>query len=306
MPDAIRNAASSVPQTPVTGELPAPPEDSACPPPLAWTDVLQAFREQSEPFEASTDELRFNGRSMGEGPPLYFLNGLSQTCELFCLTVWLLREQFRCVLIDYPDDARDLKALASLVPAAADHLGDEHFDLCACSFGSSVAIELLLNSPERIRHLVLQGPLVKFRMSRPERLCCRVTGWLPGNIDRLPMRRRVMENNHRLWFPPFDHSRWEWVLDDTGNVPTTAVMRRLRMLHGMDYTDRLNDIGTPALVVSSEGEAFRHRESAAILNKRLPQVQFEELSNCGHLPFATHPHRLANLIRPFLLGEAES
>lgn len=305
MPDAIRNAATSVPKIPVTGEMPAPPEESGCPPPLAWTDVLTAFREQSKPFEVSTGELRFTGRVMGEGPPLYFLNGLSQTSELFCLTVWLLREQFRCVLIDYPDEARDLNVLTGLVPAAADQLGDEHFDLFACSFGSSVAIELLLNSPERIRNLVLQGPLVKFRMSRPERLCCRVAGWLPGNIDRLPMRRRLMEANHRLWFPPFDHSRWEWVLDDTGNVSTAAVMRRLRMLDGMDYTERLSEISTSALVVSSEGEAFRHRESAAILNKRLPRVQFEELSNCGHLPFATHPHRLANLIRPFLLGESE-
>lgn len=285
------------------GELPPPPEGSACPPPLAWTDVLAAFREQSEPFETGVDGMRVTGRTMGEGPPLYFLSGLSQTCELFCLTVWLLREQFRCVLIDYPDEARDLKTLSRLVPAAADHLGDEQVDLFACSFGSAVALELLLDSPRRIRNVVLQGPLVKFRMSRPERLCSRVTGWLPGQIGRLPLRRGVMENNHRMWFPPFDHSRWEWVVDDTGRVSTAAVMRRLRMVDGVDYTERLGEISTPALIVSCEGEAFRHRESAAILDKRLPQSQSEELSNCGHLPFATHPHRLANLIRPFLLGE---
>lgn len=285
-----------------TGELPPPPEGSSCPPPLAWTDVLGNFRGQCESFEVSADGAKFSGRVMGEGPPLYFLCGLAQTTELFCLTVWLLREHFRCVLIDYPDTG-DLSALARLVPAAADQLGDDSFDLFATSFGSAVALELLLTSPDRIRKVVLQGPLIRFRLSRPERLCSHIIGWLPGDIDRLPGRRRVLEGHHRLWFPPFDHSRWEWTLDDTGRVRTAAVMRRLRTLHGIDFSERLGEISTPALIVSSEGEAFRHRESAAILSKRLPQARHEELSNCGHIPFVTHPHRLANLIRPFLLGE---
>lgn len=286
-----------------TGELPPPPEGSSCPPPLAWTDVLGTFREQSELFSTSHKGAEYFVRIMGEGEPLYFLSGLSQTTELFCLTVWLLREQFRCVMIEYPDQGRDLESLAELVPSVADQLGHEQVDLFASSFGSSVALELLLNTPDRIRNVVLQGPLVKFRMSRPERLCSRLVGCLPGKIGRLPLRGRVLEGHHRHWFPPFDHSRWQWVLDDTGNVSTAAVMRRLRMLHDIDYAERLSGISTRSLVISSEGEAFRHRESAAILSKLLPDAQSEELSNCGHLPFVTHPHRLANLIRPFLLGE---
>lgn len=302
MPELTDNQPTAIPGVTPTGELPPPPEGSSCPPPLQWTDVLNQFREQSTPFEASLDGTAFRGRILGEGPPLYFLNGLAQTTELFCLTVWLLRENFRCVLVDYPDRG-DLKSLARLVPTAADELGDNEFDLFAASFGSAVALEMMLTAPERIQKFVLQGPLVRFHLSRPERLCSHMIGWVPGNIDRLPGRRRLLENHHRHWFPPFDHSRWEWTLDDTGSVRTSAVMRRLRALHGIDYSERLSEISTPALIVSSEGEAFRHRESAAILGKRLPDARHEELSNCGHIPFVTHPHRLAGLIRPFLLGE---
>ncbi|MBC8290144.1 MAG: hypothetical protein H8E37_07485, partial [Planctomycetes bacterium] len=68
----------------------------SCPTPMAWQGVLKGFREQAESFQFTTpDGLEVSGRVLGEGPPLYILNGLSATSELFCLTTWLLREDFR-------------------------------------------------------------------------------------------------------------------------------------------------------------------------------------------------------------------
>jgi pimeloyl-ACP methyl ester carboxylesterase len=75
------------------------------------------------------------------------------------------------------------------------------------------------------------------------------------------------------------------------------------MLRGLDLTDQISGIETPTLVISSEGEAVRHRASAAVLAEKLPNARAEEISNTGHVPFVTHPHRLAKLVRQFLHPE---
>ena len=56
-----------------------------CPPPLTWSNVLTQFQEACEAFEATQDGVTVTGRSIGSGKPLYFLNGLSATSDLFCL-----------------------------------------------------------------------------------------------------------------------------------------------------------------------------------------------------------------------------
>ena len=278
----------------------APPEGSGCPTPLAWNQVLKEFQSQSEVFEVQTNGLTTRGRILGEGTPLYFLNGISATPALFCLTVWLLRDEFRCVVLDFPSEADSLDDLVDSLGATATELGDEQFDLYATSFGSTVALKALSGMPQRILHTVLQGPMISMKLSIAERLASNTLRLFPGPIGRLPLRNTVLQNNHRRWFPPFDITRWQFLLQDTGDVPTRVVAKRAGMLHGLDLTGELQRLQTPALIISSEGEAVRHREAADTLARQLPNSHHEVLSNTGHVPFLTHPHRLAKLIRPFL------
>jgi pimeloyl-ACP methyl ester carboxylesterase len=292
------------------GSADAPPADEVlpatgegCPTPLAWKQVQNEFLSQSDEFSFSEAGLTISGRVLGEGPPLYFLNGISATPTLFCLAVWLLRDEFRCVILGYPPEAQTLTQLAQSLDLAATRFGDEQFDLYATSFGTSVALHAMQSFPQRIQHAVLQGPLISMKFSMAERLALATLGWLPGQIDCLPLRQTVLQNNHARWFPPFDITRLKFLLAETGNVPTRDVARRITMLRGLDLTNQISSLETPTLVVSSEGEAARHRESAAVLAEKLPNARAEEISNTGHVPFVTHPHRLAKLVRQFLHPE---
>jgi len=280
---------------PATGE--------GCPTPLAWKQVQTEFLNQSEEFSFAESGLTIGGRVLGEGTPLYFLNGISASPALFCLTAWLLRDEFRCVILDYPSEARTLDQLAPSLELTATQFGDEQFDLYATSFGTAVALHAMQNIPQRIQHAVLQGPLISMKFSMAERLALATLGWLPGQIGRLPLRRAVLLNNHSRWFPPFDITRWQFLMAETGNVATRDVARRAKMLKGLDLTEQVSAIDIPSLVISSEGEAARHRESAAMLASKLPNARAEEISNTGHVPFVTHPHRLAKLVRQFLHPE---
>jgi pimeloyl-ACP methyl ester carboxylesterase len=288
-------------EPPCAAEPETPP---SCPPPLAWQDVLAEFRNQSETFEfTGSDGLTVRGQVLGEGPPLYILNGLSATPELFCLAVWLLREEFRCVVIDYPEEATSLSELASSLFTAADGLGDREFDLFASSFSSAVAMEILTNDASRIRHAVLQGPVNGIRLGFLERLATRAAMFSPGRMRHIPFFKAALQNNHRLWFPPFDETRWHFMALNVGSVKISTVARRLRMLNRLDWTERLAGIKTPTFIVSSEGDATRHHEAAKLFASQIPGTKNERIPNCGHVPFVTHPHRLAKLIGPFLRDE---
>lgn len=286
-----------------TVEETLPATGEGCPTPLAWKQVRNEFLSQSEEFSFYENGLTVSGRVLGEGTPLYFLNGISASSTLFCLSVWLLRDEFRCVILDYPPEAQSLSELARSLDMTAAQLGDEQFDLYATSFGTTVALTALKKNSGRINRAILQGPLTSINFSMSERLALGTLGWLPGQIGRLPFRKTVLQNNHSRWFPPFDITRWQFLLHETGDVPTRDVARRAKMLRGLDFSRSLSEINTPTLVISSEGEALRHRTAAKELAEQIPNAQSEEISNSGHVPFVTHPHRLVKLVRSFLHPE---
>ena len=205
------------------------------------------------------------------------------------------------MLLDYPVKPRRFGSLSEMPLIAAGHFGDEQFDLFATSFGTLVALDLLKNETSgRIRHAVLQGPLTSLRLSWAEQLMARGAGFLPCHMDRLPLRRGVLATNHRRWFPPIDETRWEFFATDTGRPRASTVAGLARLASGCDFSRDLAAIKTPALIVSSEGDANRHLAAADILANGLPNNRHEVLPNTGHVIFVTHPHRLANLVRPFL------
>lgn len=291
------------PSTLVSVALPAP---SACPPPLVWTEVLAQFQQQARVIEVGEDSARFRVTVFGDGQPLYFLNGWSGDANLFCLTAWMLREQFRCVLIDYPTNARNLDSLASVVVQAADAVGDSSVDLFASNFGTAVALRAALSSPDRIGRLVLQGPIVSYRLSWLEALCGRLASWLPEGIKQVPFRRRLLFSNHRLWFPPIDETRWQFLARNSMQTSLRVVARRFLMLAGFEISSQVGQLRCPVLVITSEGDPRRTSDAARQLTAQLPQARHEVISNCGQVPFVTHPHRLANLLKPFLLPSVET
>lgn len=278
-----------------------------CPSPLAWQQVLAAFRAESEPWELDRGAYRLHGRTWGSGPPIYFLNGFGGTHELYALTVWLLREQFRCVLYDYPrwrssggssrptvsDFTADLFAIADL------H-GDERFSVYGSSFGSVIGLAAALDQPRRVERLILQNAFARRRLSVSERLLTIMCGYSSRRLRDFRWRTRFQQLNHRTWFPPFDFSRWQFLLDDTGQVPVAELAQRAAMLNRVDLRANLPNVTQPVLIVRAEGEGRLAEQCQNELEKALPNVRGEWLHSTGQLPFLTHPHRLAKLMRTFL------
>ena len=130
-----------------------------CPAPLMWQEVREQYLRDSTPWEIVRGPHRLAGRTWGNGPPLYFLNHFAATAELYSLVIWLLRDQFRCVVYDaVTSDRRAARMTMPTMTEFADDLfliaerhGDECFPIFGAGFGAAVALQATIMHPERDR-----------------------------------------------------------------------------------------------------------------------------------------------------------
>lgn len=292
---------------PTPADVPA----EACPPPLAWQEVLSEFHSQASVWYLDRPTYRLTGRMLGSGRPLYLLNGFGGTHEIYALLVWLLRDEFRCVLWDYPGTAAGtdpqhsvtIENLAADVADIAKTTGDSTIDLFAPSFGSLVALETLLRYPQLVRRAALQGGFAHRQLSRFESWLARSCRFYPGSLQRFPGSRAVREHNHRRWFPPFDKTRWEFLEQNAGRVPVSAMAWQATLVRSADFRPRLAEIQQRLLLIETEGEGAATRECQHELAASMLDTTTETLLGTGQYPYLTHPHRLAKVLRGFFALE---
>ena len=271
-------------------------------------DVVQEFVASGDAWYLDRPGYRLQGRTWGEGPPLYFLNGINGSHELYALLVHILRNEYRCVLFDYPGtrgNARENRGLTldRLVDdffAIADQNGDRQFNLFATSFGTLVGLSSILRNPDRVSKAILQGGFASRSLSFSERALIRVWSHMPGRFRHVPLRSFVQRLNHQRWFSQLDPTRWQFLLDNSGQTPAATVARRAAVIRDNSLVHRLGEIRTPVMLVRCEGEAIVSEACHDVLAKGIPGATTEFLHTTGHLPYLTHPHRIAKLVRSFL------
>ncbi|MEW4530161.1 alpha/beta fold hydrolase [Maioricimonas sp. JC845] len=278
----------------------------SCPTPLSWEQVLEEFTQHCAPVEVATPGGTIAGATYGSGPPIYFLGGLSGDIGFFTLVSYLLRDEHRCVLLNYPDLPGGLRPQERLdrivdgILAVADQLQDESLVLYGAMFGTVPAMELMRREPQRVRAALLQGAGLRYRLTAFERLVIRAGGFWPGPLRRVPGWFSMQVQNHRPWFPPFDASRWQFLIDHLGATPAKQAARRAGILPAVDFRDAAAKLSMPIQLVRTEGEGRLTTERQDELEQQLPNVRSEWMHTTGHLPYLTHPHRLVKLLRTFL------
>lgn len=283
-----------------------------CPTPLVWQEIREKFLNESRSWELIRGPHRLTGHTWGEGPPLYFLNNFAATAELFSLTAWLLKDQIRCVVFDSTAcDRRKIKDKSPLISdyaddlfAIADQHGDRQISVYGAGFGAGVGLQAVIRSPARIDRLVLQHGFASRRLSFFERLLMSVCLRSSQTLDRMPQRRRFQAVNHQPWFPPFDHSRFEFLLDSTGSLFLQDLARQAWAINSFNVDSQLSQIDCPVLLLRTEGEGRMAAQSQEVLERFLKNRRTEWLHSAGQHPCLTHPHRVAKLLKSFCLSES--
>lgn len=302
---------ADTPATVPTAEPPnaAAPAAEQCPPPLEWRVVLEEFRRQSVPFECQGDGERVAGVSFGSGAPLYVLGGAAGDRELFALLAWLLKDDFCCVFVDRPaigwpvNAATELPRLTQATLSAANHLGHQRFVVLGVEFGSALALDLAVNNPEQVAALVLLQAAPRRTPSWLERGLHTYGSGTPGLIGGIPGWWNLQQQNHRPWFPPFDGSRFDFLVQNLGQTPTAQFSRRMRLWSDLDFGTHLKSVIAPTLLIETEGEGAIIGGQMHALQSGLSDARTEDMHSSGLYPYLTHPHRVAKLLRTFLCGE---
>jgi pimeloyl-ACP methyl ester carboxylesterase len=307
VPHSIPVNAALIPEN-VPLDASGAPAGEACPPPLVWQEVLNAYRADSQPWEVDRGSRTIVGRVWGQGPPLYLLNGFVATAEMYALLVYLLRDTFRCVVFDTFNrpahrSRPSIQDQSEDVLAVADHHGDASIRLFAASSSSPVAIRTALDHPDRVSGMILQHGFARRRLSFVERLLAGVYQNSGRSLGTLRWRRRVQEMNHRRWFPPFDGTRFEFLLETTGGIPLRDLAQTARAVHAVDLTSDLPRVACPVLLLRTEGQGVLEAVGHEQLEKHLPHVKSEWMHSTGLHPCLTHPHRVAKLLKTFLLEQ---
>jgi pimeloyl-ACP methyl ester carboxylesterase len=286
-----------------------PPAPEACPPPLAWQEVLQGVEEKGQPFTFASEGIELEGVSLGEGPAIWFLNGFAGDRRLYSLLAWLLRDRFRCLLVDarWPEDTspRSLQArLSQAFTLAFRALDTPRPALFGTSFGAQTAIAItnsLATAQEPVRAAILHEGFFRRRPSVTERMLAWGASRSGKRLGEFPNWGQIQEANHRRWFPPIDPSRWDFLLENLGETTAQRWARMARAAAAENMLESLSrDVTTPVLLLRTEGDGPVATAAANELMVHLPNVQEETLHTCGHFAFLTHPHRVAKVIAGFL------
>ena len=277
-----------------------------CPTPLSWREVVATVEQQGVLLEWPFGESVCRAQVFGDGPPLYLLGGTCGDHRLFALLAWLLREDFRCVMIETPGTLGTVKEWRSTQAAVtlfiAEQLEDSAFGLFATAASVGTALQLAAQSPASVRSMILQGAGSHNELTLAESLMAKLGRWLPGRMRSVPGWRAIQRENHARWFPGHDETRFEFLLENLGNTPIAAAStRRLAAAIPVDQAEPdpvdLSKISQPTLLVHAEGEGQRTAAAIDRLQSQLTGGRSENLASCGLFPHITQTHRLAKLIR---------
>jgi pimeloyl-ACP methyl ester carboxylesterase len=272
---------------------------------LAWQDVVCQFDADGRSFSYRAAGLVLSGTTLGSGPALVLLGGADSTGRLFALLAWLLRERFTLVLPwHWCGDGRALSVddCADALAGAVRQQGHASAAIYAAGYGGLVSLAALERHSHLFHAAVLQGAYARRSLTWAERVLAHLGAAMRWPLSAVPLREFFARANHRAWFPPFDATRWQFYLHETGAVPVAELAEKVRRLARTTLSDRLPRIGQPVLVLETEGQGTILELAANELTAALPRASSLRLPGTGLLPHLTHPHRLASAITEFLAG----
>jgi pimeloyl-ACP methyl ester carboxylesterase len=247
-------------------------------------------------------------REWGQGPPLVLIPGLAGGFELLGPLARLLSDNFRVISYQLrgEDDVFALRqrfGLQDLVSDLAEFLDWQCLErpsILGVSFGGVLGLEFAARYPNRLQNLVLQGCGASYERGLLQRVASVVLSRYP-----LPSDNAFINQFFNLLFGrrqkpgPLFHfvTRQCWQTDQA------VISHRFRMVEDFDMTGKLGRIRVPTLIMIGDRDWLVSDRSLGHLRDGISELSFVRLSRCGHLAFITHPQRVAEEVKSFLLSE---
>ncbi len=231
-----------------------------------------------------------------------FGHGLLFSAWMFHHQIAALRDQFRCVAIDWrgqggspaSQSGYDMDSLAEDASALIDRLGVAPVHYVGLSMGGFVGLRLAARHGELLRSLILldtsAGPESAEKARRYK---------LMARIYRLtgisPLRAMVVP----LMFGP------SFRADPSGRPVIDEWAKRLRrcrrsgiskavlaVANRASVSDEISAVGVPTLVIVGADDAAIPPHEARGIAERIPRARLEQVPNCGHSSTLEQPDKI--------------
>jgi 3-oxoadipate enol-lactonase len=248
----------------------------------------------------------------GSGEPLLLIQGMSATH-----LAWgpefrgRLEPSFETIAFDNRGMGRSGRAelpfevadMAADTAALLDALEIESAHVVGISMGGTIAQELALSHPERIRTLTLGatfcgGP--ESILMAPEDL--QMLGAAYASGDPVAVLRAMWEINISPGFRE-DDSRFEAFREMGSQLPAPrpVVMQQMRACASHDTSARLHELSMPTLVIHGTADRLIKIANGEAIARLIP-APIERLEGVGHMFWWEQPQRSAELIREHALA----
>lgn len=187
--------------------------------------------------------------------------------------------------------SKTLDAYAGSVIELMDCLDISQAVLAGHSMGSAIAQRLSLDSPERVRGLILIGAGDKLSVHSKLIEFCSSEHTYPEAVSL------VME-----WFfsPQADRRLVELAGQRMTEIPTSVMLADFKACDAFDVRDEMQEIQQPAMVICGEDDQMTPVRYSQFLVDKLPVARLEIIPHAGHMVMLEQPEIVAELIKNFL------
>ncbi len=274
---------------------------------------MTAINAETQFAEINSHKIAY--RQFGKGVPLFFVNrfrGVMDTWDPLFLDS--LAEKNTVILFDYPGIGSsegelplDIFEVAGTVPALADHLEIEKFNVLGWSYGGLVAQTVTFQNPDRVLKTVLIGTNPPGENAIPIE---------PVFFEHALKPINDLEDEYYLFFEPASeksrqaakesHERIAERLDRDLIPSTQEGFQRYFAGSGVFKEDKLNfreaykTLKSPVLVISGDHDISFATENWFPLLKNAPTMQHIILNDAGHGPQHQYPELTAGYVNLFL------
>lgn len=235
--------------------------------------------------------IRGHARLDGAGPPIVLVHGLAVSSLYFVPLAKRLARSFTVLAPDLPGYGRsatpprplDIPELAQAVREWLDLVGIESATVLGNSLGCQIAVELALQSPLRVRSLVLVGPTMD-----PGAPTIRGQAWrLVHDAAREPLSLNLAEARDYVRMGPL------------------RILATARLALADPLEEKLPRIAQPALVMRGERDAIVSQGWAERVAELLPAGRFAVVAGAPHAAHWADAEAVARFVEEFQqeLGE---
>jgi len=247
---------------------------------------------------------------VGRGLPLVMIGGLGATTRACAPLAQQFRHRYATLIYDHrgvgksgkPDVQYSLGMYAADLAGLLDHLRIEKANVLGMSMGGIVAQQFVLDHPDRVNRVVL------------------VT--TAGHITNYMRRIGLLFRSFIAHLPPEEFARTLTTLSFTASfvekapetvaeverllVPDPAdiagIKRQVSMLAGGDFSERLDQIRAPVLVIAGARDILTPLEYSRMLAEAIPGARLAVMEESAHNPLVEQSAKCARTVIDFLEG----